>query len=89
MRSSASSAASDKLPQRPPRRVGQDLSEVQRAILGFLHAEGPARLAEVEGFLGDRPLERRVRDELQVLKELGLVDISGHGRGARWHLVAD
>ncbi|NUP99546.1 MAG: putative DNA binding domain-containing protein [Armatimonadetes bacterium] len=71
----------------PPLPVGQDLSEVQRAILGFLHAAGPARLAEVKDHLADRPLERRVRDELQLLKKLGLVNISGHGRGARWHVV--
>ena len=71
----------------PPRRIGHDLSEVQRDILAFLNGEGACRLSQIEAFLGDRSIVRRVRDELQLLKGLGVVETAGRGKGAKWFLV--
>lgn len=71
----------------PPQRIGHDLTDVQRDILAFLNGEGACRLSQIEAFLGDRAITRRVRDELQLLKRLGVVETSGRGKGAKWFLV--
>lgn len=33
------------------------------------------------------PADRTLRDDFQHLKRLGLIDVLGHGRGAKWFLT--
>ena len=68
-----------------PRRVEREVTERQRAILSLL-AGAPTgyALREIIPRLGDSPAERQVRDDLRILRTLGLAVCEGHGRGARW-----
>lgn len=71
-------------------RVGHDLSLLQRAALVSLAALGAAPLkevlADVQQRLDVQTPERTLQDNLQLLRRLGLVELEGHGRGARWTL---
>jgi ATP-dependent DNA helicase RecG len=69
-----------------PTRVGHDLSALQRNILTVLAELGPASLGQIKQVLGGEVPERTVQDNLQMLKGLGLVDLSGMRRRARWSL---
>ena len=72
----------------PPQRVAHDLTERQRAILGLL---GGARhglaLREIRAGLDPSVAGWAVKEDLAVLRQLGLVRTHGHGRGAYWILV--
>jgi ATP-dependent DNA helicase RecG len=70
----------------PPQRVGHSLSEQQQVILGILGAGRRLALREVVAAVGTNPPPWSVRDDLALLKQLGLVDSSGRGRGAKWSL---
>lgn len=70
----------------PPTRVGHDLSPLQRELLEALARRGPTHLAVVRQAIGLEAAERTVRENLAVLRHLGLVESSGRGRGARWKL---
>ena len=69
----------------PPRRVGHDVSERQRDILALLD-ERPSGLAlrEISSLMGSKASGRQIREDLGVLRILGLAHAEGHGRGARW-----
>lgn len=71
----------------PPQRVARDLSERQQAILMLLEAKAPEGLAlrEITAQLIPTPQIWEVREELTTLKQLGLIENRGHGRGAYWH----
>jgi ATP-dependent DNA helicase RecG len=69
-----------------PTRVGHDLSAVQQRILTVLVASGPASLGQIRQSLGGDIPERTLQDNPQMLKGLGLVDLSGTRRAARWSL---
>jgi ATP-dependent DNA helicase RecG len=68
----------------PPQKVKHDLSSRQREILAVLSAEA-MKLAEIDGHIKTGNV-RTLRDELNLLRRLGLVECRGYGRGARWHL---
>lgn len=69
-----------------PTRVGHDLSPVQRRILTVLAEAGPASLGQIRKYIeGDVP-DRTLQDNLQMLRGLGLVDLTGTRRAARWSL---
>jgi ATP-dependent DNA helicase RecG len=72
----------------PPQRVAHDLSERQRRVLELLEAN-PAGMAlrEVRTNLGAGVPEWEVKEDLAMLKRLGLVETRGHGRGASWLFV--
>lgn len=72
----------------PPQRVAHDLSERQRRVLALLEAN-PAGMAlrEVRANLGGDVPEWEVKEDLALLKRLGLVETRGHGRGASWFFV--
>ncbi|MDQ2744216.1 MAG: putative DNA binding domain-containing protein [Chloroflexota bacterium] len=70
-----------------PYRVGHDLTERQRVILQMLAPTHRLALREVRDRLLDPRAARTVGDDLSHLKKLGLVNSSGHGRGAVWFLV--
>lgn len=69
----------------PPKRVGHDLSQRQRIILEILALDQSRSLGELHRQLATAPL-RSLRDDLKLLRQLGLVDYTGRGRGARWFL---
>jgi ATP-dependent DNA helicase RecG len=70
----------------PPQRIGHDLTGQQQAILHLLGAGQRLALREVLAALGTDVPTWSVRDDLAFLKQVGLVDSSGHARGARWNL---
>ena len=70
----------------PPTRVGHDLTEQQKAILQLLSESGGLALSEIHRRLGRGAL-RSVREDLAFLNQLGMLDLSGHARGARWYLA--
>jgi ATP-dependent DNA helicase RecG len=72
----------------PPQRVARDLTERQRRILSLLDVgrEGMA-LREIRAGLGDGLPEWEIKDDLALLRRLGLVETQGHGRGAYWRLI--
>lgn len=71
-----------------PRRVERDLSDLQRELLQIVGREGPVRLSEIRRTLDADAAERTVQENLQSLRELDLIDLQGHGRGARWRLLS-
>ena len=70
----------------PPHRVSHDLSERQRRILHTLRSGTRLRSMEIRFQLSPRPSATVLRDELNFLRSLGLIEGSGHGAGARWWL---
>jgi ATP-dependent DNA helicase RecG len=69
-----------------PSRVVRALSTLQQQILEVLSVVGPATLAQVSQAVGDEVPIISVRDNLQALRRLDLVQVAGRGRGARWKL---
>ncbi len=70
----------------PPTRVGHDLSDLQRELLQVLSINGPSTSAQARAALPvDSPL-RTVLWNLQLLRELGLIDGIRKGRGFVWML---
>ena len=70
------------LPQQP---TGSRPIERQEAILALLdRAEDGLALREIRAQSGPHTNERRLREDLAILKDRGLVTAMGHGRGARW-----
>jgi ATP-dependent DNA helicase RecG len=70
----------------PPTRVGHDLSPLQRELLEVLSEIGPATLRQISESLVSSAPRRTVQDNLQLLRRLGLVDVTGRAHGARWML---
>ena len=68
-----------------PQRVERRVTERQQAILALL-ADAPDGLAlrEIVPSLAGSATERQIRDDLGILRVLGLTMSVGHGRGARW-----
>jgi ATP-dependent DNA helicase RecG len=70
-----------------PHRISHDLTERQREILQVLAGNAPCSLSKMMGRLKEPPAPVTVRKDLYHLKELGLIDSKGRGRGAVWFLV--
>jgi ATP-dependent DNA helicase RecG len=70
----------------PPTRVGHDLSLLQRDILQVLAQQGPSTSAQIRGTLENETPPRTLLWNLQMLKELGLIDSTRKGRGFVWTL---
>ena len=68
-----------------PQRVERRVTERQQAILALL-ADAPDGLAlrEIVPSLVGSATERQIRDDLGILRVLGLTMSVGDGRGARW-----
>ena len=69
-----------------PAALRLDLTHLQRAILGLIEREGPLALRELAGRLEDAPPHRALRAEMYRLRDQGLVEAVGRGRGATWRL---
>ena len=59
----------------------------QKQILAILSKHGKMALREIRAFLENPPADRTIRDDLAQLKNLGLIDSEGMGRGARWFIL--
>jgi ATP-dependent DNA helicase RecG len=70
----------------PPLRVSQDLTERQRRILLILSQGGDWTFGKIYERLQDPPAKRTIQADLRFLRDLNLVDLSGHGGAARWRL---
>ena len=66
----------------PPLRVGHDLPERQREVLLILSNGERWRFQDILARLSVPPVSRTLRDDLQMLKKLGLID----SEGGRWPL---
>jgi ATP-dependent DNA helicase RecG len=78
------------LPMRyvPPQRVARDLIDRQRAVLAVLEAsKGGLAMREIRARMAGQATEWEVKEDLALLKQLGLVENFGHGRGAYWRLT--
>jgi ATP-dependent DNA helicase RecG len=70
-----------------PRRIEHPLTALQREILETVAQLGPVLLNEIEAALESEAARRTVQRNLQTLRGLELVRLTGHGRGARWSIV--
>ena len=70
----------------PPLRISHDLSDRQRQILHILRDGKKKRFSEILTAFDVPPAERTLRDDLNLLRKLGLVEGTGKGPGARWWL---
>ena len=67
------------------RQAEADLTDRQSSILRLLRGSDRAlALREIRSLVGHQANGRRLREDLANLKSMGLVDSTGHGRGARW-----
>jgi ATP-dependent DNA helicase RecG len=69
-----------------PSRVEADLTHLQQDILQIVGASGLVSLSQIREALRSSPSERAVQENLRVLRSLGLVDMEGSRRWARWSL---
>lgn len=67
----------------PPERIQKTLTDHQRHLLSLLEQHGRLALRDMKSAQPERP-EWSIREDLVELKALGLVDTTGHGRGAYW-----
>lgn len=72
-----------------PSRTTHDLSPLQRALLQALGDGGPMSLSSLIEAVDPDVTERTVQRNLSTLHELSMVDLKGHGRGARWMVRED
>lgn len=72
-----------------PHRISHDLTERQRMILQALSGSSIIGLtfSDIRSKFSNPPADRTLRDDFQHLKKLGLIDVSGFGRGAKWSLI--
>lgn len=70
----------------PPRRVNHDLPSRQRKVLQAL-SQGPLSLKEIMGGMAEKVSDPTLRRDLEQLRRLGLVELAGFGRGAKWRLA--
>jgi ATP-dependent DNA helicase RecG len=69
-----------------PHRVAHDLTERQRELLQILAQKGSTPLREIRKRLSTPPSDRMIQEDLAHLRRLGMVQSSGHGRGALYRL---
>ncbi|HEV3257669.1 MAG TPA: ATP-binding protein [Gemmataceae bacterium] len=70
----------------PPHRVSHDLTDRQRRVLHILRDGARLRAGEIRSRLRPSPSATALRDDLNLLRNLQLVEGSGYGAGARWWL---
>ena len=62
-----------------------DLTDQQSTILRLLRgADRALALREIRSLAGQQTNERRLREDLAILKSKRLAESTGRGRGARW-----
>ncbi len=73
----------------PPLRISHDLTDRQRRILLMLSDGRERRFQEIYVQIDNPPSDRTVRQDLNLLRQWGLVNSSGHGGSARWWLASE
>lgn len=63
------------------------LTPRQNEILKILSAGDRMSVSEISAHLTDAPAPRTLRDDLARLKEMGLIELTGRARTAKWFLV--
>ncbi len=71
----------------PPQKVSHAVTPRQQQILGALSEHGRLALRDISTLLNIEL--RSLRDELRLLKQLGLIDTQGYARGSRWFLIGE
>ncbi len=71
----------------PPTRIAHDLSPLQRELLDVLARHSSASLKQIRASLSAETSERTVQDNLQMLRRLGLIELTGTRWAARWMLT--
>ncbi len=69
----------------PPTHV-ISMNELQQQLLEIVAQRGSASLKQIREHLPQETPERTVQDNLQVLRQLNMIDSTGRGRGSRWIL---
>ncbi|HEU4560492.1 MAG TPA: ATP-binding protein [Longimicrobium sp.] len=70
----------------PPSRVSRSLTDLQQNVLEVLAAEGPLRLGQINARLRTPANTYVLKDNLQMLRRLDLIELSGKTRAALWAL---
>jgi ATP-dependent DNA helicase RecG len=70
----------------PPHRISHDLTDRQRRILHILSDGNRWKSDDLAKKLPSRPPPSSLREDLTMLRKLGLVESGGRGPGARWWL---
>jgi ATP-dependent DNA helicase RecG len=71
----------------PPLRISHDLTDRQRRLLNILRDGQKWQFQDIYARLENPPTDRTVRQDLNLLRDWGLVGSGGHGAGARWWLI--
>jgi ATP-dependent DNA helicase RecG len=71
----------------PPHRISHDLTERQRRILHVLSDGGRWRSRDIAGEFRPPLARTTLREDLDLLRKLGMVATEGRGAGARWWLI--
>ncbi len=69
-----------------PTRVSHDLTPIQRLILQAISVGGQMSLSRLVEVMGEGFSPRTIQDNLQILRSLGMVDLTGHRNSYRWRL---
>jgi len=69
-----------------PTRIGHDLSPLQRELLEIIASTVSAPLSCILSHIDPPVPMRTVQDNLVLLRNLGLIDLVGSRRWARWKL---
>jgi len=73
----------------PPHQVSHELSERQRRVLHILSDGKKWRSSDIVSQFSEPIASSTLRDDLMLLKRLGMIDSGGHGRGARWWMKSN
>ena len=74
---------------RPIPIIPDNLTNRQKEVIDIVSSKNTVSASEILSALSDNPAERTLRDDLAKLKKLNLIDTTGKGRGAVWHLAQD
>jgi ATP-dependent DNA helicase RecG len=69
-----------------PSRIDHELTPLQQELLEIVADSGPALLGEIQEAMQTEVTPRVLQRNLQTLRELGLLELKGLGRGAHWAL---
>ncbi|MBX3402670.1 MAG: putative DNA binding domain-containing protein [Phycisphaeraceae bacterium] len=71
----------------PPQRIGHALTDRQQQMLVLIAQHGQLPLRLIGSLLATPTPQWAIKNDLSLLKSLGLVETKGHGRGAVWTVV--
>lgn len=69
-----------------PRRIDHPLTPQQQEVLAVLAKLGSSLMGDIRAAMHAPPTVRTMQFTLQTLRNLGLVEVSSRGRGAKWRL---